>query len=336
MVAGGGTGGHFYCGLAFAQKYLSKYPQAEVIFIGVRKGIEGRHRFSDPRMKLEFVQALGFAGNSPLQKVLALLSLGFGFLGSLMRVIRHRPRFVLGVGGYASASTMLAAAVLRPFLKHKVAVVDQNSVPGSVNRFLARLVPAYAPFPYAGFKTIELPLRDEVEAYKANAKEVEWPPKTLFIMGGSQGAMGINKAWIRLLSDLRASGREFQIFHQTGTHSFQNVQAAYNEFRMEAEVFAFSAELSQYLSQADLVIARAGALSIFECIFFERPSVFVPYPHAADNHQFKNAQAVQAPAWIVPEARLDWRTLESLMKQPPKVPTLRQKPVASWRSLFQA
>lgn len=337
IIAGGGTGGHFYCGLAFAQKYVSKYPRAEIIFIGVRKGIEGRHKFSDKRMKVEFIQAMGFKGENPLNKMISLLGLAFGVLGMCFRLIKHRPRFVLGVGGYASASTMFAAILLKPFMNTKPVVVDQNSIPGALNRFLSKFLPAYGPFPYPGFRTMELPVRDEVDKAVLEAPEAQWPPRRILVMGGSQGALGLNKAWIRILSELAKADEQYEIFHQAGSSSIQNVQAAYNEFRVPAEVFAFSTELHNYISKADLVICRAGALSILECIAFQRPTVLVPFPFAADNHQMKNAQAVQHPSWILAESRLDWKNLQTILKsREPRVPSIKQKAATSWRSLFQA
>jgi UDP-N-acetylglucosamine--N-acetylmuramyl-(pentapeptide) pyrophosphoryl-undecaprenol N-acetylglucosamine transferase len=114
------------------------------------------------------------------------------------------------------------------------------------------------------------------------------------------------------------------------------VRAAYQELQIPAETFAFSNELSRYISEADLVISRAGALSIFELIAFGRPSVFVPFPGAADNHQFKNAQAVQNSEWVIPEASLTADALRKVLQSPrPFIPSQRQKPLTSWRSLLQ-
>jgi len=336
VVAGGGTGGHFFCGLAFAEKFLAKFPQSEVVFIGVRRGIEGRHRFTDKRMRVEFVYSLGFKNVGPSQKIQALFAFFFGIFKAAAKLIRLRPRIVLGVGGYASGSTMIAAAILKPFLGFKVFLMEQNSVPGITNKVLSKLVPAYSPFPYPGFKTIELPIRDEVEKLAQEMAPAQWPPKKILILGGSQGATGLNRAWIKILESLKKDFPDLQIVHQTGEGSYQNVRAAYQGFQIPAETFAFSNEIGKYIREADLVISRAGALSIFELICFQRPSLFVPFPAAADNHQFKNADAVQKMSWIVPEAGFNYEALKRVLRDPqPAIPAQKVKPATSWRSLIQ-
>jgi UDP-N-acetylglucosamine--N-acetylmuramyl-(pentapeptide) pyrophosphoryl-undecaprenol N-acetylglucosamine transferase len=336
VVAGGGTGGHFFCGLAFAQKFLTKFPQSEVLFIGVRRGIEGRFKFTDKRMRVEFVYALGFKNVGLAQKVSALFAFFFGIFIAGSKLIKAKPRYVVGVGGYSSASTMIAAWFLKPFLNFKVYLLEQNSVPGLTNRFLSKLIPAYAPFSSSGFKTLELPLRDEIEQLVQDAKPVEWPPKSILVIGGSQGATGLNKAWIRVLEFMKNNYPQLKIVHQTGEGSYENMRAAYQEFQIPAESFAFSNELGKYIGQADLVISRAGALSIFELIAFGRPTVFVPFPGAADNHQFKNAEAVQHASWVIPEGSLTSDALRRVLEaKTPLIPVQKQKPMTSWRSLLQ-
>lgn len=335
VVAGGGTGGHFFCGLAFGQKFLQKFPQSEVVFVGVRRGIEGRHRLEDKRMRVEFIYALGFKNVSLAQKIQALFAFFFGIFGCAGKLIRLTPRIVLGVGGYASASTMIAAWLLKPFFGWKLALIEQNSVPGLVNRLLSKMIPAYSPFPYRGFKTIELPLRDEVEKLAEAARPFDWPPKKILVLGGSQGAAGLNRAWIRLLEPLKKHYPHLQIVHQTGEGSFENVRSAYQEFQIPAEVFGFSNEIGRYIGDADLIVSRAGALSLFELMAFKRPVFFIPFPAAADNHQFKNADAVQNLSWISSEANLSFDQLKRVLDAPtPLLPVQKIRPATSWRSLM--
>jgi len=336
VVAGGGTGGHFFCGLAFAEKFLVKFPQSEVVFIGVRRGIEGRHRFNDKRMKVEFVYSLGFKNVGISQRIQALFAFFFGIFKAAAKLLRLRPRIVLGVGGYASASTMIAAAILKPFLGFKVFLMEQNSVPGLTNKVLSKFVMAYSPFPYPGFKTIELPIRDEVEKLAEDMPLAQWPPQKILILGGSQGAAGLNKAWIKVLESIKVEYPNLKIVHQTGEQSYQNVRAAYQGFEIAAETFAFSSEIGKYIREADLVISRAGALSIFELICFQRPTLFVPFPGAADNHQFKNADAVQKMSWIIAEPGFNFDSLKRVLNSPEaSIPAQKQKPSISWRSLIQ-
>ncbi|PIR22777.1 MAG: hypothetical protein COV44_06370 [Deltaproteobacteria bacterium CG11_big_fil_rev_8_21_14_0_20_45_16] len=336
VIAGGGTGGHFFCGLAVAEHFLEAYPDAQVVLVGVQRGIEGRYRLQDRRMRLVFIPAKGFMNQSFFQKIEAIVLLLRGCLSSLRILIRERPRAVIGVGGYASAPCILAAYFLKLFLGFKLSVVDQNSVPGLVNRFFSKLgVRAFCPFPFRGFQLIKMPIRKNIEEHAKQAAKFSWPPKCIFVQGGSQGAAGLNKAWIRILPQLKAALPEARYIHQTGASSLDNVQTAYQELGMDAECFGFTDEIARYLSQADLVVSRSGALSSFELIEFQRPTVFVPFPRASEDHQFKNAIALQESSWVVAEAEFCWERMRGILSQSvPSLPRPRNPAQLTWRALL--
>lgn len=333
IVAGGGTGGHFFSGFAMAEKFLEIHPQGRVVFVGTRSGIEGRFRLEDDRMSKKFVVAKGFKNQGILGKIQSVLSVISGMLQSFIILLQEKPKIVIGVGGYASVSMILAAYLFKIFFRYRLFVIDQNSSPGVANRLMVKLgIRGYCPFRFQGFQVFEMPLRKSMERSALEWRDQKvWPPKSIFIMGGSQGAQGLNQAWLKMLKPLRDWNPQIQIFHQTGLAQEDYIRAIYEDLGIKAEVFAFSNDLSEYYRQADLIIGRAGALSVFESIAFQRPTIFIPYPFAADNHQYKNAQAVQKVSWILSEDKFTWNELKLILEKPePQIPQpIRQASVSA-------
>jgi UDP-N-acetylglucosamine--N-acetylmuramyl-(pentapeptide) pyrophosphoryl-undecaprenol N-acetylglucosamine transferase len=338
LICGGGTGGHFFCGLAFAEKFLELEPKSEVHFVGVKRGIEGRFVLKDERMKMHFVESLGFKNVSLLKKIRALGSVFHGCLQAFFLVKALRPDLILGVGGYSSVPGVFAGLVWRLFRRIKVAVIEQNSVAGLANRVFSVLgAQSYSAFQTRGFKTIELPMRHQVMRSGGGERHSNWPPKRLLIMGGSQGALALNRAWLRLLPELVKTFPELEFVHQSGRYGFDEVQSTYQKLNLQAEVFDFSENINHYIQDSDLVISRAGALSLFELMILEKPVVLVPFPQAADNHQLKNAQTVQDPNWIIDQNDLCWERLKPLfMNKDPKKLSWRGGPRASWKEVLQS
>lgn len=335
IVAGGGTGGHFFCGYAFAEAFLEKYPTGEVTFVGVQSGIEGRVPLSDSRMKKFFVSARGLLGKSRLDKFFALFSLCLGLFQCLLFLFRSRPALVLGVGGYASVPMVAAAWLSRPLLRHRVRVVDQNSVAGASNRLFSRLgVPAFSGFPSLGFRSIDLPVRKSF--LPSERKLGAWPPKKILILGGSQGAQGLNQAWLRVLPNLKKKLPGLQVRHQSGKAFLEICRSSYEQLQIEAECFAFRENLREDYEWADLIVARSGALSIFEIIAHQKPCIFVPFPHATHQHQWKNAIAVQDARWVLQESEFGWAALEALLDaSKPSIPRSPDGPRQNWQQLIQ-
>jgi UDP-N-acetylglucosamine--N-acetylmuramyl-(pentapeptide) pyrophosphoryl-undecaprenol N-acetylglucosamine transferase len=332
LIAGGGTGGHLYPGVAVARELLARVPEAEVTFVGTAAGIEAR---VIPRegFALELIRSAGLKGKSA-----ASLARGVGLLPlsaiDAWRVIsRRRPDVVIGVGGYSSGP-IVALAALRgvPTL-----LMEQNAMPGITNRTLARFVRSAAvtydaSIGYFGSKAFMAgnPVRPEFfrgdqqqrrqgipEDHKDRreggpedhrdrreggpADREAYEPDTLprdaarvLVFGGSQGAHAINVAMVEAASRLAAASPRLAITHQTGERDLEMVRDGYRRAGLQARVEPFLFEMDREMKAADLVICRAGATTLAELTASGRPSILIPLPTATDDHQRKNAQALVA------------------------------------------
>jgi UDP-N-acetylglucosamine--N-acetylmuramyl-(pentapeptide) pyrophosphoryl-undecaprenol N-acetylglucosamine transferase len=338
FICGGGTGGHFFSGVALAEKMLSLYPEARVIFVGTAQGIEARTKLTDPRMHQVFVRSAGLKGKSFKARLSGLLSMARGVLESFGLLLRYRPRWVIGVGGYASAPCLLAALSLRWLFRWRMFLLDQNSVPGATNRLFVRLsVPGFCAFEAPLFRVVDLPLRSDFVRLAKDARPFTWPPKRVLVMGGSQGARGLNDLWLQTWPRLKKEFPELTVTHQTGSADEVRVSEFYRARGEQAAVFAFTQDLPRHLAEADLVVCRAGAMSVFEVMAFERPALFVPFPAAADQHQLKNALAIQNSEWVMEEKAWNVDAIVELMKRRnPAVPRRQSQDVfvESWDRLL--
>lgn len=336
FVCGGGTGGHFFSGIAVAEKFLDLHPEARVVLIGTRYGIEARTSLKDSRMSVRFVAARGVKGRGLFSKIQALSMMVVGFFQSIFLLLTERPRIVIGVGGYASVPTVLAALGLRIFFSWRVMILEQNSHAGLANRVFRLLgARALAAFPCAGFELVTLPLRKYYEERARELRSANWPPKTLLLLGGSQGAKGLNEKWTKMLVELKQARPDIEILHQTGPRDLESMQNVYRDLKMRAEVFSFSDDMPRYFERADLIVSRSGAMTVFETILFKRPAVFVPFPAATDDHQRKNALAVQESQWIIDERDFDWANFSRLLKaEAPLVPAPRNTGQVEWAELL--
>lgn len=313
LIAGGGTGGHFFSGLAIASKWLELHADGAVILVGTSRGIEARTVIDDARYSKYMIASRGFMGKGAFDKLVALLWMAFGVIQSLRILFLERPQLVVGVGGYASAPTLVAAILLRVFLPHRIWLIEQNSHVGVVNRLLRRFVHrAFTGFSAPGFESVQLPIRNE-EAYK-NVAAPRDPRQKVLILGGSQGAKGLNNAWLQSLKDLGELRNHFSYLHQTGPHDEARVREAYQEMGLRAEVFAFVADPVSVYRESDLIVCRAGAMTIFEVTATKRPCVLVPFPHAAEDHQTKNALAVQKRDFVISENELCAERLAKILQ----------------------
>jgi UDP-N-acetylglucosamine--N-acetylmuramyl-(pentapeptide) pyrophosphoryl-undecaprenol N-acetylglucosamine transferase len=338
FVCGGGTGGHFFSGVALAEEFLKYYPNSQVIFVGTKRGIEGRTTLEDQRMKIFFIHARGLKGKNLLWKIMGLLYFCVGLFESLFLLLKERPRFIFGVGGYASAPTLVVALGLRFIMGWFIGILEQNSRPGLVNRLLARWgASAYCPFGAEHFQLVELPIRKSTKERAERAPKSGWPPRTLFILGGSQGARGLNEKLKSILPELIKTHPELRILHQTGTADENFFVDFYRSRGIQAEVFAFSNDLPKYYERADLILSRAGAMTLFEVMAFRRPAILVPYPFAAEDHQYYNAVSVQNGDWIIREEHLNFEKIRSLMEQSqPAYLSQKGGGGRSWFEIFKA
>ena len=296
VIAGGGTGGHLYPGIAVAREILRRVPDARITFAGTARGIEARV-IPKEGFDLDLLRSTGLKGMSPAALARGLALLPLSGLDAWQILSRRSPDLVIGVGGYSSGPVVLAAAVRRiPTL-----LLEQNAVPGLTNRLLARLVSAAAVtfestityFGRRGFVSGN-PVRPEFFHDWSDARTRAAGPPRLLIFGGSQGAHAINMAMVEAAPRLAAHPGGMAITHQTGERDLERVRDGYRRAGVDARVEPFLFAMDREVSAADLVICRAGATTIAELTAAGRPAIFIPLPTAADDHQRKNAEILAA------------------------------------------
>jgi len=327
LIAGGGTGGHLYPGIALARELMRRDASTEVTFVGTAQGIEARVLPREP-FALDLIRVAGLKGKSRRERARGFLLLPVAAADAWRVLSKRRPDVVIGVGGFASGPVLALAAVRG----YPTMLLEQNAVPGITNRLLARVVraaavnfeTALAYFPRTGFVAGN-PVRPEFfpaqseEKHDASARPFDSvdsasgvslaqgkPPDAarLLIFGGSQGAHAINVAMVEAASRLAASGIRLAITHQTGERDLDLVRAAYANAGLEARVEAFIYEIDREMKAADVVICRAGATTLAELAASGTPAILVPLPNSTDDHQRKNAAVVaQAGAAVALEER---------------------------------
>ncbi len=307
LIAGGGTGGHLYPGVAVARELLSRVPDARVTFVGTAAGIEAK---VIPRegLTLECIRSAGLKGKSIVALVKGLSLLPLSAWDAWRVISRRRPGIVIGVGGYSSGP-VVALAALRgvPTL-----LMEQNATPGLTNRLLGRLVRAAAvtydeSLAVFGAKAFVAgnPVRPEFFAAGAATGGSSGPPRVL-VFGGSQGAHAINVAMVEAASALASASPRIHVTHQTGERDLAMVRDGYASAGLEARVEPFLYEMDREMREADLIVCRAGATTLAELTAAARPSILVPLPTATDDHQRRNAAALvkHGAARVVEQAEL--------------------------------
>jgi UDP-N-acetylglucosamine--N-acetylmuramyl-(pentapeptide) pyrophosphoryl-undecaprenol N-acetylglucosamine transferase len=290
VLAGGGTGGHVIPALAIAHELRDLY-SAEVVFIGTSRGIENR-LVPAAGFELRLVEVGALKKVSIVRRLRTMTALPTAIFRSRKILREFRPDVVIGVGGYASGPAMLAAAISRiPTL-----AFEPNVVPGLANRIMAPIVSSAA----VHFEeTRRYFRRCQVTGVPVRRAFFNLPPKpassppTLLAFGGSQGAHAINEAVMNALAALSEQVPGIQIVHQTGERDYNDAQAAYLRSRANAEVFQFIEDMPGMFARADLIVCRSGASTVAEVTAAGRPAIFIPFPHAADDHQLRNAQALE-------------------------------------------
>jgi len=317
VIAGGGTGGHLYPGLAVAKELVSRHPDAEISFAGTAKGLEARVVPLEG-FALDLIRSSGLKGKSAIARVRGAALLVPSVLDAWRVVARRRPHIVIGVGGYSSFPVVLVAALRRiPTM-----VLEQNAVPGLANRMLAPFVRAAAVTfestkAFFGEKAFVSgnPVRPEfLRPVDTNAEAKTDDASTgteVLVFGGSQGAHAINMAMVEAAEEL-ASHRPFvHITHQTGERDVEMVRSRYEAAGLVADVAAYYDNISREIGRADLIVCRAGATTIAEITAAAKPSVLIPLPTATDDHQRKNAEALAAAgaAEVLLQSEATGRTL---------------------------
>lgn len=319
VIAGGGTGGHLFPGIAVAEALLELEPDAKVLFVGTAKGIEVK-AVPKAGFDLALVDVAGLKGTSLTHRLKTMAKLPASLLQSRKILTDFKADVVIGVGGYASGPLLVAAKTLGL----PTAVCEQNSVPGITNRILSKLVDAvYVTFPasmpfFPAHKTtlIGNPVRKSFrEAVKQPTPPVEHG--LVFTFGGSQGARPLNENVPKALGLLKAKGLNVHALHQAGKDAVDGVTKAYVDASVSAEVTPFIDDMVSAYRRAHVVLCRAGATSCAELTALGVPAILVPFPQAADDHQTKNAQDLvdQHAAILLPQKEMTPESLAAAIEK---------------------
>ena len=295
LIAAGGTGGHVFPGVAIAQELKRRNSDTKILFVGTARGLETK---IVPRegFELHLIEVSALKRVGIVQRIKSLLLLPKSFLAVRSLIQQFKPDVVIGVGGYASGPVVLIASLMGlPTL-----VAEPNALPGFTNRVLARFVRAAAvTFEEArrffGDKAIITgnPVRADFFNVQPKSPAGNGDGVHIFITGGSQGARAINLAMIGALPLLAEEKDKLSITHQTGESDYDKVRATYLELGWRVEVKPFVENMVDEFAKADLVICRSGATTVAELAAAGRPALMIPFPFAADDHQRKNAEAME-------------------------------------------
>ena len=304
LIMAGGTGGHVYPALAIAEAWRTA--GQPVVWLGTSRGLEARVVVAEG-IPMEWLNITGWRGKGVLRWLTAPLQLSVAVVQAWRVIRRLRPRLVLGMGGFVSGPGGIAAWLARvPLVIH-----EQNAAPGLTNRWLSRIASrTLQGFPDAlpGAHTVGNPVRAAIR----NVPEPDTRfterngPLRLLVVGGSQGALALNTLVAPALALLAAREHHYVVRHQAGSGTLEQAQDAYADARVRAEVTPFIEDMAGALAWADLVVCRAGALTVTELMNVGLGAVFVPLPNAVDDHQRRNAAVLVAAGSALV---LDQRTL---------------------------
>jgi len=312
LVAGGGTGGHLFPGLALGEEVKTRHPRNDVLFVGSARGIEAREvpRAGYPLQIIDVgpLKRIGLAG-----LVRGLFRIPRALWQSVRILKQFDPDVVIGVGGYSSGPVLLAAWLMRK----PTAIQEQNALPGFTNRTLGHFVDAIfiafpqaeASFPARKTHLLGNPIR---RAFLDNYLHPKPPSDrlSLFVTGGSQGAHALNLRVAEALELLAPEiGSRLQVLHQTGVKDQPEIAERYAKLErtgLKAQAVAFIDDMPRAYGGADLLVCRAGATTIAELTVCKKPAILVPFPFAADDHQTVNARSLleAGAALLLPEKDL--------------------------------
>jgi UDP-N-acetylglucosamine--N-acetylmuramyl-(pentapeptide) pyrophosphoryl-undecaprenol N-acetylglucosamine transferase len=300
VVAGGGTGGHLFPGIAVVEELRRRNPDLEVCFVGTARGIESRV-IPELGERLEKLDVSGLVGKAPTDLLKSFVKLPTAGLRAMGILHELDPQLVLGLGGYASGP-MLAAATT---LAIPTAVLEQNAHLGFTNRMVAPVVGrAYVTFEEtaksfgARARVVGNPVRrsfvETARLLRSDPGALEARARRILVLGGSQGSQALNQIVPEALALAGLAERGVGVTHQTGVAMLDAVRARYSELGIDAEVVPFIDDMARAYASASVVIGRAGATTIAELCAIGRASILVPFPHAAEDHQTRNADALAA------------------------------------------
>jgi UDP-N-acetylglucosamine--N-acetylmuramyl-(pentapeptide) pyrophosphoryl-undecaprenol N-acetylglucosamine transferase len=292
LIAGGGTGGHLFPGVAIAEELRARDPDAVIKFVGTGRGIEARV-LPDLGWDLELIEVSGLKTVGAAGAIKGLFRLPKAMWQARRIVKAFKPDAVIGVGGYASGPVVLAAK-LRGV---PTAICEQNSIPGLTNKLLGRVVRnVFLSFDESRrfFKEKKIvmsgnPVRRDLVQKLLGASAAADDRVHVLVVGGSQGAVAVNELASKALSVL-AKDVPLSIVHQTGEKDLEPTSTRYKDAGVDADTRAFIKDMAAAYGRANIIIGRAGATTVAELAIAGKPAIFIPYPFAADNHQELNAR----------------------------------------------
>lgn len=307
LIMAGGTGGHVFPALAVADALRAR--ARTVVWMGTKAGLEARV-VPEHGIPVEWVTVGGLRGKKVTTWLVAPFRVGLAIIQALGIVWRRRPSVVLGMGGFVAGPGGLAAWLLRrPLVIH-----EQNAAAGMTNRILSRLADTVLEAFPGGFPDrraddhVGNPVRRDILNLPAPAERFanRSGPARVLVIGGSQGALSLNRIVPEAIGRL-AEDRRPQVLHQAGSRTIDQARAAYESAGVKARIEPFIVDMADAYGWADLVVCRSGALTVFELAAAGVGAILVPFPHAVDDHQTRNARYLSdaGAALLRPEADLD-------------------------------
>ncbi|HLH32063.1 MAG TPA: undecaprenyldiphospho-muramoylpentapeptide beta-N-acetylglucosaminyltransferase [Terriglobia bacterium] len=316
IIAGGGTGGHLFPGIAVAREIQRRDPESRILFVGAEQGIETRI-VPKEGFELRTLPVGGIKGLGVVRQFRNLIGMAAGIFKARSILRQFKPDVVIGVGGYASFP-MLSAAVLGGYPR---VIMEQNAIPGLANRVLGKWVNFAAVTDprtqsYFGTRAVVTgnPIRPEFKSIPAKAHAI---PYTILVFGGSQGAQSINRAIMEALDSLSDWKDRLRFVHQTGERQLDEVKRTYASKGFDADVRTFFNNFHEQYAAADLIISRSGATTVAELKAAGRAAILIPFPFAADDHQTKNARAMadENAAVLIANADLTGKRLADAIRE---------------------
>ncbi|MBI3599397.1 MAG: undecaprenyldiphospho-muramoylpentapeptide beta-N-acetylglucosaminyltransferase, partial [Nitrospinae bacterium] len=320
VIAGGGTGGHLFPGIAVAQEFKNRDNSSRLLFIGTERGIESRV-VPKEGFEIKYISSEGIKGKGVLKKMRAVAKIPLGIFQAMQILNSFKPDMVIGVGGYVSGPVGIASFLLARLKPRttKLVIQEQNFFPGVTNRILGKIADLiFTSFEDTGkyFTGRKIcftgnPVRREISEISNLKSQISNLKFTLLVFGGSQGAHSINTAMVEGLKFLEGAKDYIFIIHQTGEKDFELIKRAYDERGFDAEVAPFIYNMAEAYKKADLVISRAGATTLSELTSCGKAAILIPFPFAVDNHQEKNAIVLKEhnAAEVIIERDLSGKTL---------------------------
>ncbi|OGQ22927.1 MAG: undecaprenyldiphospho-muramoylpentapeptide beta-N-acetylglucosaminyltransferase [Deltaproteobacteria bacterium RIFCSPLOWO2_02_FULL_44_10] len=320
LIAAGGTGGHLFPGVALAESFV-KRDGISVLFVGTMRGLETK-LLPPLGWKLLLLPAVSLKDRHGIKKITSYARLPLLLFRAFCLVMFEKPSRVVSIGGYAAGPVTLVASLLRI----PTVLLEPNAIPGLTTRLLARWVSliclglpeAARALPQKKVMLTGTPVRKSILGVRSKSSKEKVKPFTVLCFGGSQGAQKINRAVLEALPHLQELTSSLRFIHQIGTQEKrERVKQVYTERGFEASVFEFIGAMEKVYEEADLVIARAGAMTIAELTIATLPSILIPYPYSADDHQRANAESLVriGGATMILEAELTGERLANEIKK---------------------